>query len=403
MKKKILIYDDEDKQTERFKDKLDQALKKAEKDQDFDIATLCDDAFQDAIEKLLSKQDGLRGNGKGSNEITEFDKAAIFIIDYDLLKSKAGGLLTGEIIAYVVRCFSECKLIVGLNQYGRNAFDLTLRGHPESFADLNLGEDQLGNPDLWRGDWGGFRRDFRPWYWPNLFGSLCNFDKKIEDVQENLDNPICETLGFNLNLFRLLPRAVVQFIGTVKEKEPVETTFREFVMDSGNGLKPKDEAISDDKVLARIGAARISKWLERLVLPEQDILVDAPHLVARYPSLIAGDEKKIKNWNSTAQLVDYRELGLDTKTIEPYRLKKDYWMSRSVWFWDTLREDESIKEVREPWLTDKPSWIFCEDASRFYNRKDCGEFFADTDSPFTRRFVRGFKGIDYRPRVRLSL
>ena len=161
--------------------------------------------------------------------------------------------------------------------------------------------------------------------------------------------------------------------------------------------------ISDEDVLARVGAARISKWLERLVLPEQDFLVDAPHLVARYPSLIAGDEKKIKDWNSTAQLVDYRELGLDTKTIEPYRLKKDYWMSRPVWFWDTLREDESIKEVREPWLTDKPSWVFCEDASRFHDRKDCEEFFADTDSPFTRRFIKGFKRVDYRPRVRFWL
>ena len=401
MKKKILIYDDEDKQTERFKDKLDQALKKAGKDQDFAIEALCENALQCLIKSLQKKQEEFRNNGTGSNETPEFDEAAIFIIDYDLLKSKAGGLLTGEIIAYVVRCFSECKLIVGLNQYGRNPFDLTLRGHPESFADLNLGEDQLGNPDLWRGNWGNFRRGFRPWYWPNLFNSLCSFDRKVAEVKENLDKPIREALDFDRELFQLLPREIVQFIS--REKEPSETTFREFVIHSGNGLRPKDTTISNEDVLARVGAARISKWLERLVLPEQDFLVDAPHLVARYPSLIAGDEKKIKDWNSTAQLVDYRELGLDTKTIEPYRLKKDYWMSRPVWFWDTLREDESIKEVREPWLTDKPSWIFCEDASRFYNQKDCTEFLADTVSPFTRRCINGFKNVDYRPRVRLAL
>ena len=55
-----------------------------------------------------------------------------FIIDYDLLGSQAEksptGSLTGEIIAYLVRCFSRCKLIIGLNQYGSNPFDLTLRG-----------------------------------------------------------------------------------------------------------------------------------------------------------------------------------------------------------------------------------------------------------------------------------
>ena len=403
MKKKILIYDDEREQRRRFKDKLEQGLKKAGKDQNFAIETLCEDALQYSIEKLQNKQEELRGNGTCSNETPEFDKAAILIIDYDLLKNQKVKFLTGEIIAYIVRCFSECKLIVGLNQYGDNPFDLTLRGHPESFADLNLGVNQLSNPDLWRSDWGDFRSGFRPWYWPNLSDSLCNFDRKVAQVGENLDTPICEFLGFDSNLFRLLPRGVVQFIGKRAGNELFETTFREFVMHSGNGLRPKDQAISDDKVLARVGAARISKWLERLVLPEQDFLVDAPHLVSRYPSLIAENKKEIKVWNRTAQLVDYCELGLDTDLIEPYRFQKDYWISRPVWFWDKLRECESIHEMKEPWLTVKPNWVFCEDASRFYNRKDCREFFADIDSPFTQRFVKDFKGVDYRPRVRFSL
>ena len=352
---------------------------------------------------MQKKQEGLRNNGTYSDGTTEFDKAAIFIIDYDLLKSQSTKFLTGEIIAYIVRCFSECKLIVGLNQYGHNPFDLTLRGHPESFADLNLGEDQLGNPDLWRGDWGDSRKGYRPWYWPNLSDCLKNFDRKVTEVKENLGESICEVLGFAPELFRLLPRAVVQFIGKVDAKESAETKFCEFVLHSGNGLKPKDATISDTDVLARVGAARISKWLERLVLPEQDFFVDAPHLVSRYPSLIAGDGNKIKAWNKTAQLVDCSNLGLDTNLIEPYFFEKNYWVSRPVWFWDKLRECEKIREVKEPWLTAKPSWVFCEDASRFYNHRDCKEFFADIDSPFTRRFVKDFKGVDYRPRVRFSL
>ena len=308
-------------------------------------------------------------NGTCSDETTEFDEAAIFIIDYDLLKSQATKFLTGEIIAYIVRCFSECKLIVGLNQYGHNSFDLTLRGHPESFADLNLGVDQLSNPDLWRGNWGDFRQRYRPWYWPNLSDALGNFDRKVEEALENLDKPICEVLCFGPELFRLLPRTVVQFIGKVEGKEPDETTLREFVLQSGNGLRPKDATISDKNVLARVGAARISKWLERLVLPEQDFLVDAPHLVSRYPSLITDDEKKIKAWNRTAQLVDCDELGLNTDLIEPCRFEKDYWVSRPVWFWDKLRECESIQEIKEPWLTVKPSWVFCEDAFSFLQSK----------------------------------
>ena len=407
---KILIYDDEKKQIERFASKLKQALKKVEQDSGFAIEVLSEYEFQRSIEVLQTRQVGFRSNGKCSGEDTEFDDASIFIIDYDLLKNQETKFLTGEIIAYVVRAFSECKLIVGLNQYGHNPFDLTLRGHPESFADLNLGEDQLSNPDLWRGDWGELRRGYRPWYWPNLSDVLRHFDKRVKEVRKNLDKSICEVLGFDPQLFRLLPRAVVQFIGKSEGKESAETTFREFVLQSGNGLRSKDVDSSDDvlaslddDVLARVGAARISKWLERFVLPEQDILVDAPHLVSRYPSLIAGDGKEIQAWNRTAQLVDYREMGLNTDLIEPYRFKKDYWVSRPVWFWDKLRECERIQEVTESWKPARRNWVFCEDASRFYNRKDCKEFLADIDSPFTRRFVKDFKGVNYRPRVRFSL
>ena len=403
MKEKILIYDDEKPQTEAFKKNLLRGLKKAKLDEDFAVEILDEDKLQDSIEALHARQTGIRDNSEFSGETTQFDDTSIFIIDYDLLKSKAGGFVTGENIAYSVRCFSTCKLIVGLNQFGRNSFDLALKGHPESYADLNLGADQLDNPDLWRGTWGEVRRTFRPWYWPNFSDSLGTFDKRIKEVRDNLDEPICGVLEFDTDVFRLLPRAVVQFIGKGDDKEPAETTFREFVTESGNGLRPKDKDVLKEEILARVGAARISKWLERIVLPEQDILVDAPHLVSRYPSLIANEEQGIKAWNRTAQLVDYRDLGLGTELIERFRFKKDYWISRPVWFWDKLREHGQIKEITEPWLTSKPDWVFCEDASRFYKRNACREFLADTSSPFTRRFAKGFKNVDYRPRVRFSL
>ena len=403
MKEKILIYDDEQPQTEAFRKNLTRGLKKAKLDDVFAVEILDENELQDSMEALQAKQEGIRNGSEPSGETTLFDEVSIFVIDYDLLMSKAGGFFTGENIAYSVRCFSKCKLIVGLNQFGRNSFDLALKGHPESFADLNLGADQLDNSDLWRGAWGEVRRTFRPWYWPNLSDSLEAFDERVKEVRDNLDEPVCGVLGFDTDVFRLLPRAVVQFIGKGESKETAETTFREFVTESGNGLRPKDKDILDEDVLAQVGAARISKWLEIFVLPEQDILVDAPHLVSRYPSLIDGDRKKIGTWNKTAQLVGHFELGLNTESIEPYRFKKDYWISRPVWFWDKLREHAQIKELTEPRLTVKPDWVFCEDASRFYKRNVCREFLADTSSPFTRRFAKGFNNVDYRPRVRFSL
>ena len=417
-KEKILIYDDESQRTERFKNKLEKGLKEANQNEEFEVVLLNDDnEFQESINVLQKRQIKFRSNEEIyldeeiKNEETKIDNASIFIIDYDLLGNQEepplASSLTGEIIAYLVRCFSRCKLIIGLNQYGSNPFDLTLRGHLESFADLNLGEYQLDNPDLWRGDWGDCRPGYRPWYWPNLSDSLRHFDNRVKEVQENLDESLHKVLGFDSESFQLFSREIVQFIGEYGEKESVQVTFRDFATESGNGLRAKDTKDLkngiNNRTLARVGAARTAKWLEQLVLPEQDILVDAPHLISRYPSLITGDKEEIGTWNKTAQLVSYNELELNRELIEGYQFPNNLWVSRPVWFWDKLRECETIQEVTEPWLTVKSNWVFCEDASCFYERKDCKEFLADTASPFTRRFVRGFDGIDYRPIVRFSL
>ena len=415
-KKTILIYDDEPQRTGDFEDKLEKGLNKAKQSKNFNVVSLDKDKFQNAIKALEQRRIEFRKGEKHlenmpKDDAEEIDNTSIFIIDYDLLGSQveesSTGSLTGEIAAYLVRCFSRCKLIIGLNQYGSNPFDLTLRRDLDSFADLNLGEDQLDNPNLWKSDWEDFEQKFRPWSWPNLFDLLRDFDERVQDVQDNLEEPISEFLDFDRELFELLPREIVQFIWKDKEKEHFQTTVWEFITKSGNGLRLKDAKDLDNDinkhVLARVGAARISKWLEQLVLPEQDILVDAPHLVVRFPSLITGDKEKIETWNNTAQLIEHDKLGLVTDLIETYRFKKAHWISRPVWFWDKLCEDESIAEVSEPWLTVKPDWVFCEDTSSFHKATESKEFFADIASPFTRRFVKNFGEVDYQPRVRFSL
>lgn len=394
--KKILIYDD----VPGFRDKLRKLLESLTIVTDtFEVDTLDEEGFEVSMETLRERRCAFRETGTWDDERIPLDDVSIFVVDYDLFE--ASPFLTAEALAYLARCFSSCGLIVGVNQYGHNTFDLTLRGHPESFADLNVGEKQLDNPNLW-GQWVS---GFHPWCWPALSDYLDDFEKKIEDVRGSLENGarIHEVLGFSSEVFDMLPRSIGQFLG----REPAETTFRQFVVESNDGLKLKDTIGTDDvseDVLARIGAARISKWLERLVLPGQDILVDAPHLVSRYPSLLTGNVEDIEVWNGTALLTSHDELGMSTDLIEPFQLKKDHWLSRPVWFWDDLRECEDIREVREPWKFERPDWVFCEDTSRFHARNDCREFVADVESPYARRFVRGGgDDVDYRPRVRFSL
>lgn len=390
---KILIYDDDEQLQGKWKRDLDAlpSLKDG-----FEIETLGQEAFKDSMNVLQKRRQRLRKNDEWGNERTPLDDTSIFIIDYDLLDTDP--FLTGEAVAYLVRCFSECGLIIGVNQYPDLDFDLTLKGHPESFADLNVTGKQLSNPNLWDDTGVGFR----PWYWPALPKHLQDFERKVQDVRQSLseDVPICQVLGFSPDLFdfNMLPRSIGQFIG----HEPARATFREFVTKSGNGLRSKDAAHVNDDILARVGAARISKWLERLMLPGQDILVDAPHLISRYPSLLTGEITDIETWNRATRSMTHTELGLSTELIESFRLEKDHWSSRPVWFWDKLRECEDITEVREPWKVERPDWVFCEDASRFY-AEDYRAFIADTESPFARRFLKEFNGIEYHPIVRFSL
>lgn len=401
MKKKILIYDDE----EEFKAKLEGAVKKVPAlGDDLEIGpSMRDDEFDDLLEHLKRRRDDLREYGEWDDEGTTLDEAGIFIVDYDLVERTP--FLTGEEIAYLARCFSKCDLIVGVNQFRKNDFDLTLRGHPWSFADLNINvtdrNSQLSNLNLW----GEYREGFHPWHWPTLPQYQRDFGKRVQDVRQNLDTPntpIWRVLGFPPEQFEILPRSIVQFLGG---KDPAETTFRDFVVGSGNGLRPKDAERGDRTscdVIARIGAARISKWLERLVLPNQTILMDAPHLISQYPSLLDGDVTDIAAWNATARRTSYDGLGLKVSLIEQFRLQKEYWLSRPAWFWDGLRKCEEILEVREPWKAERPDWVFCEDASRFY-AEGCREFVTDTEPPFSRRFIRCFDNFEYGPHVRFSM
>src|SRR5262249_39988350 len=158
--------------------------------------------------------------------------------------------ITGENLAYLARCYSRCGLIVGLNQFGTNDFDLSLKGHPESCADLNVGGNQISNSGLWKGKWAGFR----PWHWPILPLALRAYQSRIRELKPHLDESIISFLGFSDDDTKSLPASTTEFLG--RREDISKITFRTFVSSSGNGLRLKDKAY-DDEAIARIAAARI--------------------------------------------------------------------------------------------------------------------------------------------------
>jgi hypothetical protein len=199
-----------------------------------------------------------------------------------------------------------------------------------------------------------------------------------------------------------LPRTVSEFLGD----EPSTVSFEEFLKESGNALTPKDKKKIDidDPAMILLTISRISKWLEEVVLPGQNILVDAPHLVHRYPSLLKGNHKDLETWNNTALLnLPDKELGLNFENIEQFKIKNDHWLSRPAWFLNQLIEYQEIKEVKEPWSREPTNFVFCEDSSTFNKKDQCKEFLIEIDTPYARRYVCEFKGVNYVPRVRFAL
>lgn len=268
MKKNILFFDDDEGLARRWAEKLERL---PIVNRDFNVRHMKMDVFRQAHEELNERRGKARGEGKGheADRRHHLDDIDILIIDFDLFKFDPN--VTAESIAYLARCYSRCGLIVALNQFNRRPhFDLTLKGHPESFADLNLHDSQVHDQGLWKEPWKGFR----PWNWPLLPRALKAYENRIKEVSSVLDEPILAFLGLD-RVGQLLPRSTVEFIES-KGGKLEETTFRQFVERSQQGLQARDKPL-DEASIARIAAARIHKWLDRLVLPGQDILVDAPH------------------------------------------------------------------------------------------------------------------------------
>lgn len=403
-KKKILVCDDQLEASEEWTARL-KAIPLVAKS--FEVKSCEPGTLQAQVESLADRRKQVRSEGCWSGD-HHFDDLDILVVDYDLQDEDPR---SGREIAYLARCFSRCGLIVTLNESGRNPFDLTLVSGLESFADLNIGSEQLSNRGLWQESWKGFR----PWAWPLIPAALKAFNKRAKAVQADLDKKVLDYFHFTADVLPHIPRAVLQFLAAGKKK-PEDVTFRDFVADSPSCLQAKDRhAEWPDDVLARIAAARLGHWLERSVLPGQNILVDAPHLAARFASLLEKQPPRAATLNTTATLDIASKSGLRYRQLRLHQFVSQDWISRACWYWPKVADDKSVAEVADPWSAASVDQVFCEDVSRFLPAGAAREFVAEVDSSFSRRFVANpnakevrkfaeeLRAVAYNPIVRLSL
>ena len=382
---KIHIYEDEPNAAKHWADSIKEAYDEAK----IDIAGK--DNIRDLFQTLHSQrsQGGIQDVTREKLPIHSVDDADVVVLDYDLIEYWKGltGDTTGSRLAYLLRCFTECGVIIVLNQYGHNAFDQNIGSPTDNFADLHIGGEQIGNPGLWRTPFNGYR----PWHWPVIPVACENFRKCVDDVVENLEGndpkPLIEFLGLSRTI-DWMPMHARNFLAG-GEKPIEKITFNDFVNSSHGGIELKDRGRLQPRQVARVAAARIITLLNDIIFPAQNALVDAPHLASRFGSVFLGNKERIDDWNRLCNPTEPEVEELMHEILKNYRFPKPHWLRRPAWYWNDVNSEEGIEEVKNPWISmeSQPDWVFCEDVSRFVQTKHTLSFRASVPPPFIKRYV----------------
>lgn len=317
----------------------------------------------------------------------QFDDADVLVVDYDLTGTSSTTSIrgeTGERVAYLARCYSQCGVIIALNQFSfLPVFDLTLVGHPGSFADLNISRIEIENPALW----GEASDGYQPWHWPNMREEPLRYRERLNSIQ-GPDVGILGLLGLaDTRVANTLTRKQLTWISP--DREAHKATVADSISGGRLGLKPKDRPWGD-RGIERVAAARLCKWLSRLVLPGQDVLVDEPHLAVRFPSLLTSAE--------SVESLPFRiphDPVLNESKLSGSAYRASLWTGRPVWYWPTLSDDAEIDEIGDPFAAVSDIGVFAEDVSRILPRGSVRPFTCDYE-PFSRRYVSSFNEGDSR-------
>ena len=254
--------------------------------------------IRSSAQELLLRRSALRQERVRIRERCIFDEIDILIIDYDLLHvDEDNAQYTGEGLGRLVRMFTECAIVVVLNQYLQAQFDLRLRGHLESHADLNIGAEFIAVPGLWREPpWTGFR----PWKWQTLNGAVGTQRARQKVVQTQFGQSILNTVGMQSEDASRLSDSAFGFLSPNANsyQSLMEVTFQSFLRTASDGRDLRILADSHQESATRVASARIGKWLEREVLGGQDVLIDVPHLLQRFPFVLGDSVTNLDMWNS---------------------------------------------------------------------------------------------------------
>lgn len=392
----------------------------------YTVTALTPELFGAGFEALRQRQLGARFGerrpDRATDEAAVFDTADIVIVDFDLTPTDRSEVTTpeqddapatkmadeprwvqelsgsfGNVFVYLLRCYTSASFTVLVNQdFPKSTFDLTMRRFDFSYADLNVADPDLKRPALWTGQ--PDREEpptFRPWHWPRLIDAPERLRQIIAGI--DLDANVFDTLGLSdPAVMSQIHADQLEGLG-LRDFEKPSLDFRTFATKTRFGMLVSD-TLFDDSDLPKLAATAVSHWLERLVLPAQNVLVDAPHLVQRQPALTELDPAE---WDALADLANPEAVvaAISGHGIEDAVTPATGWTSRPVWCWPKAPRNATNLTAEFP--------VFCEDISRFRAIDDAVEFVSSVAGPLRQRFVveleqeSGKMAIEYDPYLRL--
>ena len=386
----------------------------------FDRARLIlDDGSTSDHSNVAELEDTRLGSG-------EYD---IVILDNNLKALDFNGMrFTADAIAGYVRAFTEIPYVISLNKKPEIDFDLSfLVGDRETPADVAVNQDHIENRALWSGRPNDSDDGFCPWYWPALYKVSNMRRQQIAFVEKRIDVSVLDSLCFPDDCLQYLSRrAIARLCPHVSPNDnDLDTisgvTFGDFFVDSCSSLPVREERLKLNRdrtdstemsrVVSRVAAAEIDKWIQEHVLGPQDVLVDIPHLLMRMPFLIGNGAADIDRWND-ALYQEKRPYGLNEDLFDLHLVnavfRGDMWLrSPSLW-WPLIKSCEALNEVF--YVNSDVEWedaVFCEDVSTFKRASDNvdhdpEEFATELEGSWARRYVARVPAKNYVPGSRFA-
>lgn len=371
---------------------------------DYDVARMPD--AKEEISKLLTRKLLVEKGDNPVEQDIEFDSIDVLIVDYDLLHlDELGGRTTGEGVARLARSFSKCGAIVVMNQFQGPHFDLGMRGHLDSFADVNIDATLVGKKALWD-DIDIVSGDFDPTTWtavPSLLVAARGLRQTLMD--SGFDAPILPQIGLDPSAIAELSDTAFGFLSLDAQsaEDLASLTVRDFIGRSLEETFANCLVERAPELAFNFTAFRVVKWLDRAVLRPMNVLIDAPHLVDRLPFLIDPQKADLANANDWTRAAAQPEQHLQWGQVEKYHNKlASRALGKPVFDWYRIADDDEIDALQDAFLEKQAVRFFlAENTSRFVEKDALIRFRAEFHNFGDRRAIEKLDDITYGPLRRI--